>query len=449
MIAKRALTLTVAALATAVTACAAAVPSASAAVKAVTITYVLQGPLTGPTGTMWKQMAAQFNKQYAPIKIQLIPESQAQIEATELTSVKSANPPDMIYWPVGAGYGETTAAAEHLLANLLPLYKKEGWLKVMPSSMVEEEVNGGLYNVDGQLGAQPYVFYNKTVFNKLHLSPPTTAAGFVPLAHKLKAAGYIPMAFGTVHQWPAVHLMSILTERLLSKQAYYNLEYSWEPSIKRPTSWTTPAVVAAFATLQKWAKAGLFESGSSSLTNGEAQSVFESGKAAMTSCPIGCYPPAAIKQYIGSRFAVGMFQYPQMVKSIPTYQNVAVANGEFSVPEKAWVKNKQAITDWIEFYMSKQARTDMVVTAGLLPDDTSGLSSALIAKNVGPFAAKVSQWITKYGTEQNLDGWLAAPLKALVAVEAQDVIAGTATPAQACARLQAEAAGLHSGKIAA
>lgn len=415
--------------------------------KAVTLTFVVQGPLTGPGGQMYKTLAAEFNKAYAPTRVQLIPEAQAQIEATELTSIKSSNPPDMIYWPVGAGYGETTAAKSGLLANLLPLYKQQGWLKVMPPSMTQEEINGGLYNVDGTLGAQPYVFYNENIFKKLGLTPPQSVAGFTEVARKLRAAGITPLGLGTVHHWPAVHLMSILTERTLPLKAYENLLYSWRPTTTHPTSWTDPRVVEAFTVLQAWAKAGLFPKGSSALSNGEAMTLFEQGKVAMDQCPIGCFAPSTIRQYIGNRFKVGMFQYPAISSGIPLYQNVAVANQEFSVPENAWKKNEGAITEFIEFWNSLQARKTFA-TFGNLPDNTQGLTKSFIAQHVGPFNIQVLQWMKKYGTEQNLDGWLAAPLRRAVAIQAQEVISGSTTPRAACNTLQKLAAGLHSGSIA-
>lgn len=415
--------------------------------KAVTLTFVVQGPLTGPGGQMYKTLAAEFNKAYAPVSVRLVPEAQAQIEATELTSIKSSNPPDMIYWPVGAGYGETTAAKSGLLANLLPLYKQQGWLKVMPPSMTQEEINGGLYNVDGTLGAQPYVFYNESIFKKLGLTPPHSVAGLSAVASKLRAAGVTPLGLGTVHHWPAVHLVSILTERTLPITAYENLLYSWRPTTSHPTSWTDPRVVKAFTVLQDWAKAGLFPKGSSALSNSETMTLFEQGKVAMDSCPIGCFAPPTITKYIGNRFKVGMFQYPAISSGIPLYQNVAVANQEFSVPENAWKKHQSAITDFIKFWNSLQARKTFA-KAGNMPDNTQGLSTTFISQNVGPFNVQVLRWMKKYGTEQNLDGWLAAPLRRAVAIQAQDVIAGSTTPTAACAALQTLAAKLHSGKAA-
>lgn len=416
---------------------------ASTEAKPVTLSFVLQGPLTGTAGALYKNLVTMFHKRYPQLTVKLIPEAEAQIEDEALTVVKEANPPDMIYWPVGAGYGETTAAELGLLANVLPLYKQEGWLKVMPANMVKEEIrtkwapSGGLYNVDGGLGAQPYVFYNKEIFAKYKLSPATSVAGLVSIAKTLKTAGVPALALGEKDGWPDVHLASILVERTLSYGAYNKLLYSWSPSrTPDPTSWTSPAVIKAFDVVAELGKAGLLVDGSTALSNDEAVTLFEDGKAAMVSCPVGCFSPQTIKEYIGSRFKVGMFQYPSIVPGIPLYQNVAVANEEFSIPEHAWLKEKGPITDWIKFTMSLAGRKELL-DEGFLPDDTHGLTSAEITKGVGPFYEDVVKWIDKYGTEQNLDGWLAASQRTLLGTEMERLFAGSITPSAAGAAMQA------------
>ena len=411
--------------------------------KAVTLQFVLQGPLTGSTGLMWRTIAADFNKEYAPISVTLVPESQPQIEAEELTVIKGSNPPDMIYWPVGPGYNETEGADEGLLANLLPLYKQEGWLKEMPNITIEY-INGGLYNVDGALGAQPYIFYNANLFQKLHLSVPSSFAQLFAVAGKIRAAGYQPLALGSADGWPDVHLMSILTQRALNYSTYNNLLFSWAKTTATPTSWTDPAVVKAFNVLKEMQTSGLLADGSAALTNAEAETVFEDGKAAMVQCPLGCYGPQAIADLIGSRFKVGIFEYPGITPGVPLYQNVATATQEFSVPENAWKLNQPAITDFIKFYNSLQGRTIMLDDGGFLPDNTSGMSASEIAKYAGPFSVQVEKWIAQYGSEQNLDGFLDSALRQQLGIEAADIITGKTTPQAAAQVMQALAVKTHA-----
>ena len=45
------------------------------------------------------------------------------------------------------------------------------------------------------------IWYNKQIFAKLHISVPTTMAGLIADAKKIKAAGYIPMYQGAAGAW--------------------------------------------------------------------------------------------------------------------------------------------------------------------------------------------------------------------------------------------------------
>ncbi len=390
---------------------------------------------SGGYGVAVGQVAALFNREHKHVKVNVTVEGSNQIDVTERLVATSNNPPDMLYWPVGPGYGEIRAARLGILADLTPVYNKYHLFKILPSSTKGEEIHGKMYNVNGWIGAQPYVFYNATMFRKLHLSPPKSSAQLVALAKKIRAAGYETIGLGSAHQWPAVHLMSILIQRELPVAAYNKLKLSWDSAVSNPTKWTDPRVVDAFKTLKTWAKAGVFAPGFSSLTNAETTTLFASGKALMQSIPLGAWTPKAIQSLIGHRFQVGIFQYPQLVPSIPPYQNVALANGEFSVPARAYKHHQAAINAWIRFYLSVPAQK-IVAANGFPPEITTGIPKAYLTKEIGPLATKVLGWVKKYGAEQNLDGWLAAQQKSLVARGAEEIVAGTATPVQICHQLQ-------------
>ena len=171
-----------------------------------------------PSGTYAQavsKVAALFNKEHHHIAVTVVAEGSNQIDQTERLLASSNNPPDMLYWPVGPGYGESHAAKLGLLADLTPVYQKYHLFHILPSSTTGEEINGKMYNVNGWIGAQPYVFYNATMFKKLGLTVPTTSQQLMALAHKIQAKGYETIGLGTAHQWPAVHLMSILIQREL------------------------------------------------------------------------------------------------------------------------------------------------------------------------------------------------------------------------------------------
>ena len=171
-------------------------------------------------------------------------------------------------------------------------------------------LGGKQYSIPNEAQVIPLVYYNKSIFAKLHLQVPKTWAQFVAICKKAKAAGYTPLELGgskdTWGSW--IFLGGIFSVDVLGKDPNWILERK-----AGKVHFTDPIVRGAF---QKWAdlaKAGYFNKDALSLDYPHMQQEFLQGKTAMY--PMGSW--AASATAVGaSKFGTGVFRLPSADGSI-------------------------------------------------------------------------------------------------------------------------------------
>jgi raffinose/stachyose/melibiose transport system substrate-binding protein len=121
------------------------------------------------------------------------------------------------------------------------------------------------------------VYYNKSIFTKLKITPPKTWDEMMSDAAKIKSAGLIPFALGNSEGWPGLIWEEMLVDRLGGSSVVQSL-------LAGSTSvWKNSAVVEANSMIQTVVKDGYFQPGYSGIdySNGEPNALMYSGKAAM------------------------------------------------------------------------------------------------------------------------------------------------------------------------
>ncbi len=133
---------------------------------------------------------------------------QAQI-AVVMNRIAGGNPPAAMQWQLGA---PTRQLAENdLLTNLDSLAAAGNWAKNLPPILAKNAMyDGHFYATPLDVAGTNWMFYNIKIFNQLRLQPPKTWDEFFAMAPKIKAAGYIPIAFGANAQQEAWLFMTIL-----------------------------------------------------------------------------------------------------------------------------------------------------------------------------------------------------------------------------------------------
>ncbi|MGO1080008.1 ABC transporter substrate-binding protein [Inquilinus sp. CA228] len=144
--------------------------------------------------------------------------------------------------------------------------------------------------------------YNKTIFDKLGLTPPQTEAEFFALLDKIKAAGEIPLSIGSADQWEAATM------------GFQNIgpnHWQGDPGRKAliagTAKFTDAPYVAAWAELAKWKP--YLADGYEAQSYPDSQNLFTLGRAAIypagsweiplfeaqAEFPLGAFPPPVAK----------------------------------------------------------------------------------------------------------------------------------------------------------
>ena len=114
--------------------------------------------------------------------------------AAALNRIAGGNPPTAMQWNIGVAVRQL--AEQGVLTSLDDLAKKDNWLPNLPPLLVKNmSYDGHVIAVPVDLHGANYQFYSVKIFDDLKMQPPKTWDEFFAMAPKIKAAGYIPLAY--------------------------------------------------------------------------------------------------------------------------------------------------------------------------------------------------------------------------------------------------------------
>ncbi len=158
------------------------------------------------------------------------------------TRLQAGDPPDS--WQGHAGQELIgTYVAGGQIEPLNDLYEAEGWLAVMPETLIPLiSQDGNIYSVPVNIHRANVLWYNPAVLEANSVTVPTTMDEWFAAMDTLQAAGVQPLALG--EQWTKMHLMETVMLGTLGADAYNGL---WDGT----TDWASPEVTTA---LENYAK---------------------------------------------------------------------------------------------------------------------------------------------------------------------------------------------------
>ena len=163
-----------------------------------------------------------------------------------------------------------TYVAGKQIQPLNDLYKAEGWLDVMPETLIPLISDGGnIYSVPVNIHRANVLWYNPALLEANGVAVPTTMEEWIAAMETLKAAGVQPLALG--EQWTKMHLLETVLLGSLGTDAYNGL---WDGT----TDWGSAEVTAAlenYVTVVSYANTD-----SASLTWQDAAQLVVNGSAA-------------------------------------------------------------------------------------------------------------------------------------------------------------------------
>ena len=115
--------------------------------------------------------------------------------AAALNRIAGGDPPTGLMW--NAGVAVQQLAEQGVLRSMDDLAKKDNLVANLPPLLAKSiTYDGHVIAVPVDIGGANYIYYSLKVFHDLNMEPPKTWDEFLAMAPKIKAAGYIPLAYG-------------------------------------------------------------------------------------------------------------------------------------------------------------------------------------------------------------------------------------------------------------
>ena len=290
------------------------------------------------------------------------------------TAVGAGKPPTLIYgW--GGGILQAYVDAGQV-ADLTTDIAADPALKsrFLPSIAAVGQVDGKTYALPNNAMQPVVLFYNKSVFAKAGVQPPTTMDEVMADIPKLKSAGAAPFSLAGQSKWPDLMWEEYLVDRLGGPQVFDNI------AANKANAWSDPAVIKANTLIQQLVDAGAFIKGFSSITadSNADLALLYTGKAAMLLQGSWNYPTlkTANPQFLKDG-KLGWVPFPAVTGGTGDPKDVAGNAANFwSISSKASPSEKKAALDYLsQGVMSTDYVSDLVKGGGVPP--VAGLESQL------------------------------------------------------------------------
>jgi raffinose/stachyose/melibiose transport system substrate-binding protein len=232
---------------------------------------------TGNDQTIIKNETAAFDTKHPDIRAVIEFFQNGPYKQKLQVAMGAHRPPD-IFFGWGGGILKSYVDAGDVYDMTEALNADPTWKNLfLPSVMVGVTFNGKVYGVPNS-GAQPVVFlYNKDLFTKYHLTPPTTWNELLQIVGQLKQKGVLPIALGGADKWPDLMYEEYLVDRVGGPSAFDAVV------AKQPNAWSNPAFIKANTMIQQLVSAGAFGNNFASVSydTGQTTALLYTGKAAM------------------------------------------------------------------------------------------------------------------------------------------------------------------------
>lgn len=314
----------------------------------------------GGQAAQMKKLNDEFQKKYPNIKIKRVSRSFEDLKTTLRLALSGNQPPDIVEANNGrSDMGEFVKANE-----LLPLdawSKAYGWNDRYPAS-VRQYVSyspdgktfgkGNLYGLP-QVGEVVGIYYDKKVLADAGVKTPTTWADFEKSLQTIKAKGAVPLVFGNLEKWPAIHVFGTVQGRTTPPEQIRGLAFG-----RKGPTWNTPENQKAAQTLVSWVDKGYLSSGFNGKGYDPAWQDFSKGNGAYLIA--GTWLQADLQKAMGAN--VGFMLPPgDSANAKP------IATGgtglPFSITTKS--KNPDAAAAYLNFITDKNAATVLTETDNL------------------------------------------------------------------------------------
>lgn len=290
--------------------------------------------------------------------------------ALEKTSVQSGSQDIMAVFPIQPyppGMPTTDLSSEALwgVDGVYTSLNNQPWVKnMLPASKAAQTYKGQLYGLNTGV-YQVGVFYNKAIFAKYHLAPPTTLAQYMALSAALKKHGVMPLWFGAGAGAPVYEWVMLMDAELMAVYGNTNVDNAF---------WAGKASFTSKPFVQALNQAKQITTTMEPNWQGQPWTgmpgAFASGKAAMLLD--GSWDMASVLT-ANPKMQIGYFPLPG--------SNVAARNVSILQPDLTWVvlkngKDQAQALKWLDYFAKPQVYAQYVKNTGISPSFKGNYPSA-------------------------------------------------------------------------
>lgn len=327
---------------------------------------------------VFQKVVDEFQKRNPDLKVTVNTTAHEQFKTLLPSWLTSKQAPDVVTW--FAGYRMQAFAEKGLLEPIDGVFPGGSFESEFPAAFKGPASFGGKVYFLPQSWYWWAVYYNKDVFAKYGLSIPKTAAEFMAVCEKLKAAGVAPIAIGAKDTWTAGGWFDYMNSAVNGGELHAKLA-------KGEVPYTDASVKKSFGYIAELAKRGYFMPNASSYSWQEAANVLFRGEAGMYLMGqfIKDVAPAEVKDKID------FFKFPLFEGR--TDYSVDTPTDGVMIPKNA--KNKEAAKKFLAFLATAEAQEAFCKPLGRLAankkvpvpnaDAQRGLDMVLGAKNALQF----------------------------------------------------------------
>ncbi len=373
----------------------------------VTLTFGVEFTDAPTTQAAETYLIKPFEKQYPWIHIKLVQQSGASgIDHYLKTSLEAGSGPD-VFDENGPSWMGPFADA-HAVLNLDPYAKEYGWdKKILPFAYKAGLYHGHLYSLPTETETL-VLWYNKTIFNKYHWSPPTTFDQMVTLSKAIQGKGLIPFAFGSSDCKPCWEWWeSYALNAYVGPQMMYKVLTGKMP-------WTSPLVAQAFTELKTlWDDNFINSKESASLSTNDSWGLFGAQKAVMKMEGTWGFSPGLIFNY-AKGFNWGVATLPAWRPGVPAWPPIGVGevdaiNAHTKHPQEAalflnWFFHSPSFNGQWAYTLASTWVPPLKYTAADFPKTTNPLFQQVLLNNEQAMASGKAGYLAwsawPAGTEQ-------------------------------------------------
>jgi len=222
---------------------------------------------------VYKDIVADFEAANPEVNVEFTPYSTNQYLQNLQVAATNRTLPDVFFEGLGATLAHQFID-NGLILNLDDAAKAGGWAdRYVPLSVDLLKWNGSWYEVPATVLGMG-IFYRKDIFEKYGIAVPTTFEELEAAAAKLKENDVTPISIGGKGSWMTMRFTDALIENFGGPEFHDSL-YTKEGD------WTAEPVVRAFKVLKDWTEKGYFTNGFLSIDPGTNYVSWFQGKAAM------------------------------------------------------------------------------------------------------------------------------------------------------------------------